>query len=382
MRGAILGVMMVAACGIQVEGPPATDPAPRLQGANGEGSSAVQGELYTPVGDDLSFDAADGTRFNLLGQAFEGPHAGTQLGRLPGMTAFWFAWSSHHPGARVWPDGTNLAGDTILSNAECGVPCEEMITGCRGGKDCIPSIDRPVWVKQGDVDQLGYLTDDDRVLGLTHGGGARAYPLDALWTHEIVNDTWDGWEFSLTYCPLTGSGIVVDGLRSGDSMRFGVSGRLFNSNLVLYDRSTDSLYGQMRQVGVFGDHVHDELRTTGVIDTTWGTWRRMFPETEVLSERVGIAGYPYGDYRTDHTDTFIVNTPRPAATYPLKSYAIGVVLGGETVIYPFDELAKVGPMGTVSDEIGGVPVVVAFDLRSQTAAIYDRRIDGEAIVVP
>lgn len=373
-------LLLLTACGIQVEGPPATDPAPPLQGSNGVEASEVVGDAYTPTNGDVVFvEPATGTRFNLLGEAFDGERAGTQLGRMPGMSAFWFAWSSHHPGARVWPEGVNNPDAAILSNDQCGVPCEEMITACRGGKDCIPSIDRPRWVTAGS-DELGYLVDEDRVLGLTHEGRARAYPLDALWTHEIVNDTWGDWSFSVTYCPLTGSGLVVDGLKDGESLRFGVSGRLFNSNLILYDRASDSLFGQMRQVGLFGDEVHTELSTAAVIDTTWGTWRRMHPDTEVLSERVGTARYPYGDYRTDQTDTFMINRPLPETTYPLKSYAIGLIAGGETVVYPFAELrARVGEQGIVQDTVGGLPVVVVFDLRDDTAAIYSRQV-GEDVL--
>ncbi|MBW2256331.1 MAG: hypothetical protein JRI25_17285, partial [Deltaproteobacteria bacterium] len=137
--------LALVACGGD---PPATDPAPANPGVHGADSTTYQGSPFVPGADDLVFvESATGTRFNLVGQAFEGPLADdrVQLGVLPGMTAFWFAWSVHHPGARVWNNGVNNEGVQILSNDECGVPCEEMRQGCFGGRDCIPSIDNPDW---------------------------------------------------------------------------------------------------------------------------------------------------------------------------------------------------------------------------------------------
>ena len=282
----------------------------------------------------------------------------------------------HHPGARVWNGGINNEGVELLSNDECAVPCDEIRPACFGGQDCIPSIDSPVWTTPDDTSELGYLVPEDRLVGLFWNGKARAYPLDALWTHEIVNDTWDGWEFSLTYCPLTASGIVLDGIQGGEPTRFGVSGNLYNANLVPYSRTTGSLFGQMRTLGFTGEDIASPLTVAGAIDTTWENWVRMFPQTEVLADDVGIAGYPYGDYRTDHGDTFITTNPLPDPLYPNKSFAIGVTLGGETVIYPFEEMqAEVGDVGLVQDEVGGVPVLVAFDANTQTAAVFSRTVD-------
>ncbi|MCO4745653.1 MAG: DUF3179 domain-containing protein [Proteobacteria bacterium] len=340
-------------------------------------NTTYQGEAYLPSEDDLSFvDVETGSRFNLAGQAFEGELADDklQLGRVPGVTAFWFAWSTHHPGARVWQNGVNNEGESISGTADCGVPCSEIVSACFGGRNCIPSIDSPDW-RSAD-DSLDYLVDDDRVLGIARDGLARAYPLDALWRHEIVNDTWGEWEFSVTYCPLTGSGVLVDGEQEGTAMRFGVSGNLYNSNLVLFDRSTDSLYGQMRQVGFSGERLGSSLQTGALIDTTWGQWRTMYPSTEVLGER-HAGSYPYGDYREDDTNIFADNNPDPDPKYPNKSYAIGVIGSTETVIYAFDEMeSRVGELAIVEDMLGDLPILVAFDARTQTAVIYSRRIDG------
>lgn len=373
---AAIGILLVSCVTATSTGPGPVNP-----GAGSLDSTTWDGAPFVPGPGDLSFlETATGSRFNLFGQAYDGELAerGVRLGLHPGMTAFWFAWSVHHPGARVWNRGTNNEGVTIDATEGCAVPCEEIRGACNGGQDCIPSIDAPVWTDASDSANLSYLADDDRVLGLIGASGARAYPLDALWTHEIVNDTWGDATFSLTYCPLTGSGRVVDGVQDGQPMRFGVSGNLWNSNLVLYDRTTSSLYGQMRAVGFRGEQLGLPLDIAAAIDTTWAAWRAAFPQTEVLADDVGIAGYPYGDYRTDHEDTFIQTNPAPDPLYPNKSYAIGVTIGGETVIYSFVELeAAIGERGFVEDEVGGEPVIVTFDAASQTAAVWSRRVEGE-----
>lgn len=383
MKSRIPLLFLAACAGRSIHGGLATEPAPIAGGVEDLDSTTFEGEASMPdSGDFAMVSEADGTVYNLLGQAVEGPGAQerTQLGMAPGMTAFWFAWSVHHPGAQLWPEGVVNPGEEILASEECGVPCEELITGCSGGTDCIPSIDEPVWTTPSDSAQLGYLSGSDRVLGLyLPDGTARAYPLDALWTHEVVNDELQAGKMTVSYCPLTGSGIALDAVQGGVEMEFGVSGLLYNSNLVLYDRTTDSLYGQMRQVGVHGQNHGLELATQGVIDTTWDRWLDLVPHTLVLSEDVGVSPYPYGDYREDHEDTFILTNPAPDPSYPGKSYAIGLLAGGETKIWPFEALREeIGSRGVLNDELGGVPVVLAFDLSDDTAVIYGREVEGEA----
>ncbi|MBW2257015.1 MAG: DUF3179 domain-containing protein, partial [Deltaproteobacteria bacterium] len=88
--------------------------------------------------------------------------------------------------------------------------------------------------------------------------------------------------------------------------------------------------------------------------------------------------YPYGDYRTNDADTFMLTNPRPDPKYPNKSYAIGVIVNGETVIYAFDEIEEtLGEQALVTDIVGGEPVVLAYDGRSQTAVVFSARIDGQ-----
>ncbi|MCE9683358.1 DUF3179 domain-containing protein [Halomonas alkalisoli] len=160
------------------------------------------------------------------------------------------------------------------------------------GKDGIPSIDRPRFQS---ADQAT-LSEGDKVIGVYHRGQARAYPQRILVWHEIVNDDVGGDALSITYCPLTGTAL---GFKRGET-EFGVSGKLVNSNLIMYDRATDSEWPQILGVAIDGPLVNQGLEEFRVFWTTWGAWRARHPETEVLTEETGfVRNYrrdPYGSY--------------------------------------------------------------------------------------
>ncbi|MDR5865533.1 DUF3179 domain-containing protein [Halomonas koreensis] len=162
------------------------------------------------------------------------------------------------------------------------------------GKDGIPAIDRPRFVPAAEAD--AWLAPDDRVIGYYRDGEARAYPQRILVWHEIVNDEVAGEALSITYCPLTGSAL---GFRRGDS-EFGVSGRLLNSNLVMYDRATDSRWPQLLGLAIQGPLTGRGLQPRRLVWTTWEAWKARHPQTRVLSRETGyVRNYrrdPYGDY--------------------------------------------------------------------------------------
>jgi hypothetical protein len=161
-------------------------------------------------------------------------------------------------------------------------------------QDGIPSIDEPSVVA---ADAAGFMRDDDLVFGVVADGTARAYPRKILVHHEIVNDRLDGVPVSVTYCPLTGT---ILGFERGTTT-FGVSGNLVNSNLVMYDRETDSRWPQVLATAIDGPLAGRALREFDLVWTSWRRWRRHHPDTEVLSEETGYArNYgvdPYGSYR-------------------------------------------------------------------------------------
>jgi len=137
------------------------------------------------------------------------------------------------------------------------------------------------------------------VIGFAQGDDARAYPHFILDWHEIVNDRVGDIHIAVTYCPLTGTGIGWEREINGSVTTFGVSGLLFNSNLIPYDRNTDSNWSQIRLDCVNGDLIGTEAETHVLVETTWKT---MYPKTLVMSMNTGYnrsyGNYPYGNYRT------------------------------------------------------------------------------------
>ncbi len=160
------------------------------------------------------------------------------------------------------------------------------------GQDGIPSIDNPDFIGPENAN----LDDGDPVFGIVHDGVVRAYPQSILVWHEIVNDTLGDTPLAITYCPLTGTAQAFE--RGG--AEFGVSGRLVNSNLIMYDRTTDGWWPQVLATGINGPLKGFQLREHRMVWTTWKRWLATHPDTEVLSENTGFArSYnvdPYGSY--------------------------------------------------------------------------------------
>jgi hypothetical protein len=143
-------------------------------------------------------------------------------------------------------------------------------------KDGIPSIDEPKYVTVSEAD----LDDSEKVFGFDYNGVQKVFPRSILYWHEIVNEEVNGEEISVTYCPLTETVIGYKG-------EFGVSGNLYNSNLVLYDRKTDSDIPQILQKAVNGVGKGSDFENFYIYTTTWGQWKEKFPDSLVLTEDTG-----------------------------------------------------------------------------------------------
>lgn len=160
------------------------------------------------------------------------------------------------------------------------------------GKEKIPAIDDPQFVQPGEIE----LEPNEIVIGLERNGVAKAYPRRILAHHEIVNDVIGEEPVAITYCPLT---ATVLGFRRGETT-MGVSGSLINSNLVLFDRGTDSFWPQMVPTAIQGPEKGETLQEFRLTWTSWKQWRGAHPDTVVLSEETGYArNYgidPYGMY--------------------------------------------------------------------------------------
>ena len=199
--------------------------------------------------------------------------------------------------------GVNSSTDDFdFSEDNWIISVSEIIDG-GPGKDGIPSIDNP------DFDLLentNYVPDDRMVVGIRINGEVRAYPHQILDWHEIVNDKSGDDHFAIVYCPLTGTGMSWNREIDGSVTEFGVSGLLFRNNLIAYDRNTDSNWSQMQLRSVNGDFINREIETYQLVETTWETWKQLFPESKVHTTNTGhsrnYSSFTYGaTYHTDHS---------------------------------------------------------------------------------
>jgi len=205
---------------------------------------------------------------------------------------------------------TACSSSTSTSDSETEVPegelswliAEHEIIDGGPGQDGIPSIDDPEYIPAREVD---YLSDERRILGVKVFDEIFAYPIQIMDWHEVVNEDVDGRTFSVTYCPLTATGIVWD-----SRSEFGTSGLLYRNNLVAYDRNTGSLWSQMLMRSVNGERIGESTRLIDqVVETTWAVWKEMYPESKVLSDNTGFdrnySAWAYGKEYDNKHDVFL-----------------------------------------------------------------------------
>jgi len=223
--------------------------------------------------------------------------------------------------------------DTELIDAEWLIPASEVYDG-GPGKDGIPALENPQFI---DASSASYLEEEDLVLGFVNGDDVRAYPHDILDWHGIINDEIGNINLAVTYCPLTGTGIGWNRKVEGSITTFGVSGLLYNSNLIPYDRNSDSNWSQMRLDCVNGDLIESEIGTYTLVETTWKTWKEMYPATKVVSTNTGhgraYGTYPYGNYRTNDSYLIFPISNRDQRLRN-KDRVHGIVGNGNSKVYP------------------------------------------------
>ena len=252
---------------------------------------------------------------------------------------------------------TDILGETFGFDDDTprAVELDELMQGCPR-RDCIESIDAPRFVTAARAD---FMRDDDMVLALVHGGQAKAYATRILVYHEIVNDYVGGTPLAITFCPLCGSGVAVVREIDGEVTEFGVSGVLYNSDLVLYDRASGTLWDQIRATGIVGPHTGARLGLVSLATTTWARWRAAHPDTLVLTPDTGFdrsyEEYPgrYREYERSDRIRFPVSAT-DTRLYP-KTVVHGLEVDGRHVAYTDALLEQVG---VYSDRIGGRTVEV------------------------
>ncbi len=275
------------------------------------------------------------------------------VGILLGVSVYKFAMSA------------GSANGFDLSNSS--LPTEQIL---RGGppRDGIPALSDPKLIAAGEAD---YLKPMSRIVGITLKGQSRAYPIAILNWHEIVNDNIDGQQFAITYCPLCGTAVAFDATIDGSPTEFGVSGLLYNSDVLLYDRDTESLWSQILSVAISGERVGKKLTLLPISHTTWRDWRERHPDTLVLSDDTGhYRDYqrdPYAGYEESRYTYFAVNNEAPDYYHP-KEIVVGLGIDGVYKAYPFIELDKQGK-ARFSDSVNGTRFNFDWDSANRSITI-------------
>ncbi|MDE0196038.1 MAG: DUF3179 domain-containing protein [bacterium] len=233
--------------------------------------------------------------------------------------------------------------------------------------DGIPALDEPVLAPTAEID---FLADSEAVLALEIDGDSRAYPLQIMTWHELVNDTVGGVPVTISYCPLCNSSVAYDRNAAGRVLDFGTSGMLYQSSLVMYDRQTQSLWTHFDGLAVIGELIGTQLDFWPMAIVSWAAWRDEHPDGMVLTQETGYhrnyGRNPYVGYETSER----LLTPAFQSTdiderLPAKERVVGIRGGGDAVAVRHAHLTG---SGVVEVELAGVPLVV-WNLPGASSAI-------------
>lgn len=273
------------------------------------------------------------------------------------------------------------------------VPLDEIVSG-GPPKDGIPALDRPRFETVRSADK--WLAEREPVMVVEHEAIVRAYPLQILVWHEIVNDQLGDLPVAVTFCPLCNTALVFDRRHAGRVLDFGTTGRLRHSDLVMYDRQTESWWQQATGQAIVGALAGDSLRWVESQTLSWGEFKRSYPRGGVLSRETGFSRpygrNPYVGYDApDGSPLAGFFSGRRDDRLPAMERVVAVRVGGEAVAYPFSRLRTTR---VVNDAVNGHPLVVfwapgtasALD-RSSVAAgrdvgssgVFDRRVNGRTL---
>lgn len=258
--------------------------------------------------------------------------------------------------------GVNLSGwrtDFETSN----IDMDEIISG-GVGRDGIPPIDNPQFVSILEVD---WLENQSPVIAIEVNGIARAYPLAVLTRHEIVNDEIAGIPIAVTFCPLCNSAIVYDRRVDGDVLRFGVSGNLRNSDLIMWDDKTESWWQQLTGEAIVGEKTGTLLEIIPSQIVGYGAFTRNFPEGEVLEGDhsklwIDYGRNPYVGYDSNSSPFLFKGNPDPRL--PATSRVFAAVIQDTPIAYPFRTLEQ---QPVIHDIISDVDVVIFWKAGATSA---------------
>ncbi len=288
------------------------------------------------------------------------------------------------------PPGAEREFDTDFSKHT--ISYSEILSG-GPPKDGIPAIDSPKFVSVQEADE--WLEDLEPVTIFQENDEVRIYPMQILIWHEIVNDIVDGRAVAVTFCPLCNTAIVFDATLDGKELDFGTTGRLRFSNLLMYDRQTESWWQQATGDAVIGELTGKQLTFLPASIIGWSEAMETYPDAQVLSRETGYArrygSNPYTGYDNINSSPFLYDGPSTPGQLSPMTRVTTVELNGDAVAYPNDILVE---EGVVNDTVGGKDVVVIWQsglasaLDSSTLAagqdvganaVFMRAIDGQTL---
>lgn len=253
------------------------------------------------------------------------------------------------------PPGLRAGWKTDFSKHS--VPLAEFLSG-GPGRDGIPAVDTPRLIA---VEDVGFLDDREPVIELVVEGDARAYPIQVLIWHEIVNDVVGGVPVAVTFCPLCNTAIAFDRRVDEQTLDFGTTGNLRNSDLVMYDRQTESWWQQFGGEALVGEFTGAKLERLPSRIVSWSDFRRDHDEGKVLSRETGFSR-PYGEnpyVGYDSVDSSPIFPTKNAddERLPPKERVAFIERGGEAVVVPFSTLRA---KKVVRLEVGGSKLLVRW----------------------
>jgi len=235
-------------------------------------------------------------------------------------------------------------------------------------KDGIPAIDNPKFVSYEEA--MPWLADNEPVVAFEYGGQARAYPLQILIYHKIVNDKVGGKAVAVTFCPLCNASIVFDSDVEGATLDFGTTGRLRNSDLIMYDRQTESWWQQFTGKGIIGDYTGTRLQQLPSQIISFAIFRDAFADGKVLSKETGYTrryGHnPYSGYDAIDNNPFLYRGDLDPRLPPMER-VLSIPIASGYQLVPLSNLEK-EPLITIQS--GKTPVVV-FALSTAASALDD-----------
>ncbi|MDN5200074.1 DUF3179 domain-containing (seleno)protein [Fulvivirgaceae bacterium BMA10] len=258
----------------------------------------------------------EGNIWNVFGQAVSGPRTGTNLREIRSFMGYWFSFAAFFPKVTLFGESVNERLHVDDPSNDWLVDPDFVFIG--SFKDGIPALNQPSFIeydKKLEVDNKFFLENSDLVIVIQDGDNFKVYPHKILDWHEVVNDVVANEKVVISFCPLTGTSNLWSRVFENQEHVFGVSGLLFNSNLILYDDITDSNWSQIKATSVNGAYKSLESNNLAFKEMNWEAAKMLSQNgsvIKVLSEDTGFSRdydiYPYGDYRTNHN----------RISYPLK----------------------------------------------------------------